>query len=86
MFKVSRFCQLSAFGHPISSLSVSNLPIPNSTHWHLTIKHDPYLVAPLLEHESPLLNDSETFIEEFNATFGDSNKKHTSNIKIQFFC
>jgi hypothetical protein len=35
----------------------------------------------LLEHQSPLLNDFETFLEKFNATFGDSNKKHTSNIK-----
>jgi hypothetical protein len=86
MFKVSKFCQLSAFGHRISSLSVSNLPISNWIHWHLIIRHDPCLVAPLLEQDSPLFNDFETFIEEFNATFGDSNKEHTSNIKIRYFC
>jgi hypothetical protein len=86
MFKVSRFCQLSAFGHPISSLTVSNLTISSWIHWHLIIRHGPCLVAPLLEQESPLFNDFETFIEEFNATFGDSNKKHMSNIKIRSFC
>ncbi len=42
--------------------------------------------APLLKHQSPLLNDFEEFIEEFNATFGDFNKKCTYSIKIQFFC
>jgi hypothetical protein len=38
--------------------------------------------APLLEHQSPLLNDFEMFLEEFNATFGDLDKKCMSNIKI----
>jgi hypothetical protein len=38
--------------------------------------------APLLEHQSPLLNNFETFFEELNATFGDLDKKRTFNIKI----
>jgi hypothetical protein len=42
--------------------------------------------APLLEHQSPLLNNFEKFHEKFheklNATFGNSNKEHRSNIKI----
>jgi hypothetical protein len=38
--------------------------------------------TPLLEHQSPLLNDFEAFLEKFNATFGDSNKECISNIKI----
>jgi hypothetical protein len=42
--------------------------------------------ATLLECQSPLLNGFETFLEEFHATFGDSNKEDTSNIKIQSFC
>jgi len=39
--------------------------------------------APLFEHQSPLLNNFEAFFEKFNATFGDLDKKHMSNIKIQ---
>jgi hypothetical protein len=39
-----------------------------------------------LEHQSPLLNDFEAFLEKFNATFVDSDKEHMSNIKIQSFC
>jgi hypothetical protein len=42
--------------------------------------------APLLKHQSPLLNDFEEFFEEFNATFGNFDKKCTYNIKIQFLC
>jgi hypothetical protein len=42
--------------------------------------------TPLLEHQSPLLNDFEAFLEEFNATFGDLNKECISNIKIRSFC
>jgi hypothetical protein len=42
--------------------------------------------APLLEHQSPLLNNFEAFFKEFNATFGDLDKKCTFNIKIQFLC
>jgi hypothetical protein len=38
--------------------------------------------APMLEHQSPLFDYFETFFEKFNATFGDSNKERTSNIKI----
>jgi hypothetical protein len=38
--------------------------------------------APLLEHQSPLFNEFKAFIKYFNATFGDSNKEYTSNIKI----
>ncbi len=41
--------------------------------------------APLLEHQSPLFNDFEMFIEKFDGTFGDSDKKHTSNIKCLVF-
>jgi hypothetical protein len=38
--------------------------------------------ALLLDHQSPLLNNFEVFIEEFNATFGDSDNKCMSSIKI----
>jgi hypothetical protein len=41
--------------------------------------------APLFEHQSPLFNNFEAFFEKFNATFGDLDKKHTSNIKIRSF-
>jgi hypothetical protein len=33
-----------------------------------------------------LFNNFETFIEKFNAIFGDLDKKHTSKIKIQSLC
>jgi hypothetical protein len=39
-------------------------------------------LALLLEHQSPLFNDYEAFLEKFNATFGDLDKKRTFNIKI----
>jgi hypothetical protein len=39
--------------------------------------------TPLLEHQSPLLNDFDGFLEEFNPTFRDSDKEHTFTIKIQ---
>jgi hypothetical protein len=42
--------------------------------------------APLLEHQSHFLNNFEVFFEKINATFGDSNKECTSNIKMQSFC
>jgi len=42
--------------------------------------------TPLLEHQSPLLNDFDGFLEEFNPTFKDSNKEHTFTIKMQSFC
>ncbi len=42
--------------------------------------------APLLEHQSPLLNDFETFLKKFNVTFRNSDKECTSNIKIWSFC
>jgi hypothetical protein len=38
--------------------------------------------APLLEHQSLLFNNFEAFFEEFNATFGDLDKKHMFNINI----
>ncbi len=37
---------------------------------------------PSLEHQSPLFNEFEIFLEEFNATFGNLDKECTSNIKI----
>ncbi len=40
----------------------------------------------LLEHQSPLFNDFEAFLKNFNVTFGNLNKKCTSNIKIWYFC
>jgi hypothetical protein len=40
------------------------------------------LFAPLLEHQSPLLNNFETFLEKLNATFGDLDKECMSSIKI----
>jgi hypothetical protein len=36
----------------------------------------------LLEHQSPLFNDFEMFLEIFDATFGDSDKECMSSIKI----
>jgi hypothetical protein len=38
--------------------------------------------ASLLEHQLPLFNDFETFFEKFSATFGNLDKKRTSNMKI----
>ncbi len=40
---------------------------------------------PLLERQSPLLNNFETFIEEFCAIFGNSNKDNTSISKLDHF-
>jgi hypothetical protein len=39
-------------------------------------------LAPLFEHQSPLFKDYETFLKEFNATFGDLDKERMFNIKI----
>ncbi len=44
------------------------------------------LFAPLLEHQSPLLNNFETFLEKLNATFGDLDKECMSSIKIWSLC
>jgi hypothetical protein len=41
--------------------------------------------TPLLKHQSPLFDNFEAFIKEFNATFGDSDKECTFNIKVQSF-
>jgi hypothetical protein len=41
--------------------------------------------APLLEHQSPLFNDFETFFEKFNAIFFNLDKECTFNIKISSF-
>jgi hypothetical protein len=38
--------------------------------------------APLWEHQSPLLNNFETFFEEFIATFGNLDKERMSSTKI----
>jgi hypothetical protein len=42
--------------------------------------------TPLLEYQSPLLNDFEAFLEESSATFEDLNKERMFTIKIQYFC
>jgi hypothetical protein len=42
--------------------------------------------AFLLEHQSPLFNDFEMFLEKFNAIVGDSDKEHMFNIKIRSLC
>ncbi len=41
--------------------------------------------ALLLEHQSPLFDNFEAFIEKFNATFGDSNKKHSLTLRYDLF-
>ena len=38
--------------------------------------------APLLEHNSPLLDDLDTFLNEFEPAFGDSDKARTAANKI----
>jgi len=40
----------------------------------------------LLECQSPLLNIFEAFLEEFGASFDDSNKEHITTNKLQTFC
>jgi hypothetical protein len=42
--------------------------------------------ALLLKQQAPLFNNFETFLKNFNASFGDLDKERTSNIKIQSFC
>jgi hypothetical protein len=42
--------------------------------------------APLLKRQSPLLNDLDAFVEEFNTTFGDFDKKCRSISKLQALC
>jgi hypothetical protein len=71
----SKFCQPSPFGHPTSLVQVKLIGTLLSS---FTLAW----FAPLLKHQSPLFNDFEAFLEEFNATFGDFNKKCTFNIKI----
>jgi hypothetical protein len=86
MFKVSKFCQSSAFGHSISS---SWYPInPTQVGFIGTLLLGMALAwfAPLLEHQSPLFNDFETFLKEFNAIFGNLDKDCIFNIKIQSLC
>jgi hypothetical protein len=39
--------------------------------------------APLLEGQSPLLDDFESFVQEFSATFGDTDKERTSATKLR---
>jgi hypothetical protein len=41
--------------------------------------------APLLECQSPSLNNFETFVEQFNAIFGDSNIECTTKISYDHF-
>jgi len=41
--------------------------------------------APLLECQSPSLNNFETFVKQFNASFGDSNRECTTIKKLQSF-
>jgi hypothetical protein len=36
--------------------------------------------APLLEHQAPFLNNFETFLKKFNATFGKLDKERISSI------
>jgi hypothetical protein len=55
------------------------------THWHFVVRLALAWFTPLLEHQSPLFNDFETFFENFNAIFRDSGKKCTFNVKLQYF-
>jgi hypothetical protein len=41
--------------------------------------------TPLLKHQSLLFNDFETFIDEFNATFGDFDKNAHLTSKYNLF-
>ncbi len=42
--------------------------------------------APLLEHQSPLSNNFETFCEEYGVSFSDSNKKCIATSKLRTLC
>jgi hypothetical protein len=41
---------------------------------------------PFLEHQYPLLNNFETFLKEFDASCGDSNKECTTSNHLQALC
>jgi hypothetical protein len=43
-------------------------------------------LTPLLEHQSPLLNNFESFFEKFGASFSDSNKECITTNKLQALC
>jgi hypothetical protein len=85
MFKVLKFCQPSVViqphphRYPIGPIQVGLIGT-------LLLSRTFIWFTPLLKHQSPLLNNFEAFIEKFNSTFGDLDKKHTFNIKIQSFC
>jgi hypothetical protein len=42
--------------------------------------------APLLEHQSPFLNNFEMIFEKLNVTFKDLDEERIFSIKIRFLC
>jgi hypothetical protein len=83
MFKVSKFSHqvhLVIWSHPHH---YPNGPTQVSFVDTLLLNTILAWFACLLECQSPLLNYFEAFVEEFNVTFGDLNKKHTLINKLQ---
>jgi hypothetical protein len=58
-----------AFGGLISSTSLPNDPSQVGLIGSLLLSTSLVWFMPLLKHQIPLLNNFQTFVEEFNATF-----------------
>jgi hypothetical protein len=83
MFKISRFHQPLHF---IIQLHQHRYPNDQTQVGFInTLLLNIFLTwfTPFLEHHSPLLNNFESFVEEFSASFGDLNKECTSTNKLQ---
>ncbi len=83
MLKNSRFHQLSTSHHPTSSTPL--LDDLTQVKFIGTLLSGTILAwfVPLLEHQSPLLNNFEAFLKEFGASFGNLNKKRTITSKLR---
>ncbi len=85
MFKILRFRQPNASRHPTSLAPLSRWPNPSWTHWHLIIKHNFSMVCTSFGTLISFFNDFEAFLKKIGASFGNSDKEHTSTSKLWTF-
>ncbi len=83
MLKNSRFHQLSTSHHLTSSTPL--LDDLTQVKFIGTLLSGTILAwfAPLLEHQSLIVNNFETFLKEFGASFGNLNKKRIVTSKLR---
>lgn len=82
MFKVLRFFQPNAFSH---SIALPLLPKCPSSSWscrHVAIRHNFNVACTFVEMLISIVEYFETFVEQFSAIFGDSNRKCTTINKL----